>query len=225
MLFLTSYFTGSEVILVVRRRPTSTHPRARAAKAFFGDKGEKEVQIPSVAVAYNNHMNAVDCGDQLRSYHGFNHSIRRGPWQALAWTFLLDTVLINTYILQHKGQSDQKSRDNQVRWREQLCNGLIAKYHSDGSSRMRFRTGDEFTPYSQHKHVKRTQYSPCKACQGRQLGTAHTRSSIRPALAPRDSNNQVPKKRATQTNYGCDKCKVAICTKPDCWYFYHLPIC
>lgn len=219
---MTSFFSGSEIEHKERRRPTSSHPRARLAQRFFGDEPRKVVPTPSIAVSYNHEMNAVDRGDQLRSYHGYKHPIRRGAWQALAWTFLLDTALINSYLLQRdEERSNWKPYKAQDLWREQVCKELIVKYHRDGSSRTKFKPGDAFTPISQHKHVKRGKMSPCKACKGHQVGNASTQSPARPALGAIDQNAR-PKRR--QTEWGCDICDVAICTLPNCWYLYHKPI-
>ena len=44
-------------------------------------------------------MNGVDLGDQMRADLGYDHRIYRGRWQALAWTFILDMVLVNRYFL------------------------------------------------------------------------------------------------------------------------------
>ncbi|KAJ0134870.1 Uncharacterized protein HZ326_22075 [Fusarium oxysporum f. sp. albedinis] len=60
---------------------------------FFGDEAVKLISIPTVAATYNDEMNHVDRGDQMRAYQGYDHPIRRGAWQALTWTFLLDVVL------------------------------------------------------------------------------------------------------------------------------------
>ncbi|KAJ3455260.1 hypothetical protein MRS44_013860 [Fusarium solani] len=160
VLFMTSYFSGSERQDHVRRRPTSSHPRARPAMAFFGDEPQRSVSTPCIAVAYNHEMNAVDRGDQLRSYIGYNHAIRRGGWQALAWTFLLETALINTYILQKRGSCNWKPYENQEQWREAICSQLIAKYYHDGVTRKYLRAGDEFTQVSQHNHVKTENIHP-----------------------------------------------------------------
>lgn len=111
---MSSFFTKSEREDIKRRRPTSSHPRARLAQRFFSNKQQKSVSTPSIAIHYNHQMNAIDRGDQLRSYHGYGHPIRRGGWQALAWTFLLDTVLINTYLLQKKGDCKWKPFPNQL---------------------------------------------------------------------------------------------------------------
>lgn len=71
---------------------------------LVGNEHIKTFPIPGVAVAYNDEMNGVDVGDQLRADYGYEHSIRRGCWQALAWTFLLDVVLVNSFITQRDGQ-------------------------------------------------------------------------------------------------------------------------
>ncbi|EEU34869.1 uncharacterized protein NECHADRAFT_98099 [Fusarium vanettenii 77-13-4] len=60
---------------------------------FFSGEPVKLISIPTIAASYNDEMNHVDRGDQRRSYLGYDHPIRRGAWQAIAWTFLLDVVL------------------------------------------------------------------------------------------------------------------------------------
>jgi len=91
-----------------------------ANTAFFGDEAVKTFAIPSIAATYNDEMNHVDRGDQLRASRGYSHSIRRGPWQAIAWTFLLDTALINSYLLQLHGQPKWKKIRSQSDWRGRL---------------------------------------------------------------------------------------------------------
>lgn len=108
MLLLSTVFTGQEVEQRIRKRPSTVKPRARPIQRMFGADHVKEVTVPTVTAAYNDEMNSVDIGDQLRAYAGFDHRVRRGGWQALAWTFLLDTSLINSYLLQLKGKPDWK---------------------------------------------------------------------------------------------------------------------
>lgn len=185
---------------------------------MFGADYVKEVTVPTVTAAYNDEMNSVDIGDQLRAYAGFDHRVRRGGWQALAWTFLLDTSLINSYLLQLKGKPNWKPYKDQVSWRRQLIDELIAAYSKTGTSRQRFRAGDEFTPILQHKHVNRGKISACLACQGHKLGQPRSQSQRRPlgALAD-DGLNRRPKK----TRWGCETCNVALCNQRNCWDFYH----
>lgn len=77
---------------------------ARPIQRFFGGEAVKLISIPTVAASYNDEMKHVDRGDQMRAYLSYDHPIRRGAWQALTWTFLLDVVLVKSYILQLYGQ-------------------------------------------------------------------------------------------------------------------------
>lgn len=216
MLFLTTYYTGQEYKLRLRRCPTGTDARTRPIKVYFAGKTEKEVEIPSIAADYNDLMNAVDIGDHLRSSLGYQHRIRRGGWQALAWTFLLDISLINSYILQLRGKPHWKPFTSQTKWRQQLVDELCRAYGMTGGSRQRFRAGDEFTPLSQHKHVKRGKKSRCLACQGHRVGEVRQKRHLG-ALTVNALNRQA----VPQSTFGCDVCDVALCNSQSCWNFYH----
>ncbi|KFA71894.1 hypothetical protein S40288_09514 [Stachybotrys chartarum IBT 40288] len=99
VLLLSTVFTGEEFERCIRRRPTSTTKTAKPVRDAFGDEAVKEMSIPSVTVAYNHEMGAVDLGDQLQATESLQHRIYKGRWQAPAWTFLLDTMLVNSYLL------------------------------------------------------------------------------------------------------------------------------
>ncbi|ENH74977.1 hypothetical protein FOC1_g10001048, partial [Fusarium oxysporum f. sp. cubense race 1] len=58
--------------------------------------------IPTVSASYNDEMNHVDRGDQIRSYTSYEHRFRHGSWQALLWSFLLDIALADSFILRLK---------------------------------------------------------------------------------------------------------------------------
>lgn len=63
-------------------RGRSCHPRNQKPSqyaVFFGDEAVKMINIPTVAAAYNEEMNHVDRGDQLRSYYKYEHALRRDP--------------------------------------------------------------------------------------------------------------------------------------------------
>ena len=102
---MTTVFTGADDERVIRQRkkPSSGKSEATPIRRFFGDEAVKLINIPTVAAEYNDQMNHVDRGDQLRSYYAYDHPLRRGAWQALAWTFLLDVALVNSYVAQLRG--------------------------------------------------------------------------------------------------------------------------
>ncbi|KAJ0126279.1 hypothetical protein HZ326_30614 [Fusarium oxysporum f. sp. albedinis] len=193
VLLLSTVFTGEERCDRWRKRPSTKTLMARPIQRFFSGEPVKLISIPTIAASYNDEMNHVDRGDQRRSYLGYDHPIRRGAWQAIAWTFLLDVR----------------------KWRESIYNAVFQALHPQSRPRQTFRAGDEFTPVAQHKHIRRGKKSDCLACKGLQLGQSRSKSTRRP-LAPVSNN-----KRRRQSIWGCEQCDVAICNSRDCWYFYH----
>ncbi|KAJ3454592.1 hypothetical protein MRS44_013192 [Fusarium solani] len=161
MLFLTTVFTGAddERVMRQRKKPSSRKSEAKPIRRFFGDEAVKMIKIPIVAAEYNDQMNHVDRGDQLRPYYKYDHPLRRGPWQALAWTFLLDVALVNSYIAQlHGPQPNWKRYTNQREWRECIYNELFNAYGHDSQARQRYRPGDERDlqkPELQREHIIR----------------------------------------------------------------------
>ena len=223
VLFLTSVYTGDEVITCIRKRPNTDKARGRAILQMFGNQSKKELVIPAVGANYNNEMNSVDIGDQLRSYLGYDHRFKRGGWQAV-WSFLLDTVLINSFILQLRGQSEWETYTTQSNWRQRLVDEIMKEFGWKGGSRRRYKTGNESVPVLQHNLIKRGKKSRCLPCQGHQLGVPRSRSQQRrqrQALGTVSDDSLNRRANATQTGMGCDKCDVPICTDPDCWDFYH----
>ncbi|EGU72497.1 hypothetical protein FOXB_16993 [Fusarium oxysporum f. sp. conglutinans Fo5176] len=141
VLFLSTVFTGNERVDRIRKRPTTDQLAARPIQEFFGEEPVKVVSIPSIAATYNDEMNAVDRGDQMRAYWGPDRRVRRGGWRALAWDFLLEIALINSFILYQRGNLRWELEKSQAEWRQRLVNDLVAKYEPSSQSRQRFRTG------------------------------------------------------------------------------------
>ena len=106
--------------------------------AFFSGEPVKLIPIPTIAASYNDEMNHVDRGDQRRSYLGYDHPIRRGAWQAIAWTFLLDIVLVNSFLLQLHGEPTWERYTSQKKWRECLYNAVFKAFHPQSRSRQAF---------------------------------------------------------------------------------------
>ncbi|KAJ3454535.1 hypothetical protein MRS44_013135 [Fusarium solani] len=124
VVFLSTVFKGDERCERWRKRPSTTTSTARPIQRFFSDEPVKLISIPTVAAAYNDEMNHVDRGDQRRAYQGYDHAIRRGASRALTWTFLLDVVLVNSFLLQLHGQPHWKRYTNQKDWRRRIHNDL-----------------------------------------------------------------------------------------------------
>ncbi|OHW97942.1 ubiquitin fusion degradation protein [Colletotrichum incanum] len=73
-------------------------------------------------------MNGIDTGDQIRSYSQYGRLIRRGGWQAIAFNFLLEVVVVNSFLLQLWGESNWLTVKSQWQWRRLLATELIQHY-------------------------------------------------------------------------------------------------
>ena len=219
---LTTVYTGEEFEYRVRRRPTTKQPRARPIQRIFGEEAVRTLAVPSFAAAYNDFMGAVDIGDQLKASSSQDHRACYGNWHAVAWSFLLETVLVNSFLIQKKA-TNWTSYKSQVAWRQHLVDALIKQYSRYGASRKRYRSGDKVTPVAQHNRVRQKHPSACLACKGvtyRQVRSqSGQKGQNRPALAPMSGNQRRPK--VPKTRYRCQECNVAICNSDKCWYFYH----
>lgn len=237
VLFLSTVHSGAphERIPTKRKLPAKRGTKAEAQRlqqVFNGDSF-KMIPIPTVAAQYNVEMNHVDRGDQIRSYTTYQHRFRRGPWQALLWSFLLEVALANSFILQKKTRQPRwKPYSTLQAWKEAIYNAIFNKYASDGHTRKRGRTGkeednDNTEARQNHlqrdiNHVYRGKYSPCLACKGCRQGQPRPlkkRKEKGGYLQPISGNE-----RRVRTRYGCKVCNVAICNNADCWYFYHTQI-
>jgi hypothetical protein len=234
VLFLSTVHSAAPLdrTLIKRKLPAKRGTKAEAQRlqqVFNGDSF-KMIPIPSVAAQYNVEMNHVDRGDQIRSYTTYEHRFRRGPWQALLWSFLLEVALANSFILQKKTQQPHWKPYITLRaWKEAIYNAIFNTYGTESHIRKRYRTGKEEDSEDLEarqihlqrdiNHVHRGKYSPCLACKGCRQGQprpSKKRKGKGGYLQPISGN-----KRRVRTRYGCKVCDVAICNNADCWYFYH----
>ncbi|RKK21506.1 hypothetical protein BFJ67_g17243 [Fusarium oxysporum f. sp. cepae] len=104
VLFLSTVYSGADDQRTLKRRkkPANKGAQSKPIQETFGDAVIKVIPIPTISASYNDEMNHVDRGDQIRSYTSYEHRFRRGPWQALLWSFFLDVALANSFILQLK---------------------------------------------------------------------------------------------------------------------------
>jgi hypothetical protein len=233
VLLLSTVFTGKEFEHCIRRRPTSKGPIAKPVREAFGSDAVKEMSIPSVTVAYNHNMGAVDIGDQLQATESLHHRVYKGRWQALAWTFLLDTVLVNSYLLQLHvwGRSDSACEPSRTQrdWRHRLINEICQAYGQTGKSRAKYRSGDTSTPVEAHEFVYRKKNSACVACQGNRYDELRLKTPFSSGRGQRRSQqplgevsgNSLKKAPRVGSRWGCKQCDVSLCHSDKCWYFYH----
>ncbi|KAK7589630.1 hypothetical protein V3481_008609 [Fusarium oxysporum f. sp. vasinfectum] len=241
VLFLSTVHTGADNDRTLKKRKSpakkATKSESQQIERIFGGDAFKVIPIPTVAADYNDEMNHVDRGDQLRSYTMYDHRFRRGSWQALLWSFLLDVALANSFILQLKTTCPRwKPYKTLEKWKECIYNALFNTYAQESRARKRGRSGKEedsedLETHQKHiqrdtNHVYRGIFSDCLACKGFKQGQARPfkkRKAQGSYLQPITGNAQSKHQGGTghQTWYGCRICEVAICNDPNCWYFYH----
>ncbi|KAK1973303.1 hypothetical protein LZ30DRAFT_611248, partial [Colletotrichum cereale] len=162
--------------------------------------------------------NGVDVSDQMRSYYQYGHPIRRGGWQSIAWNFLLEVVVVNSFLLQLWGSPRWQKVKTHYQWRQLLAAQLIQQFGPLAKGRQRSRprraTDKRNTsiPWEHHRKGSRGANSLCSYCSNRKALRA------RQTLAEISGNSLIQKKR---TRKGCLDCNVALCTAGDCWYLWH----
>ncbi|KZL83344.1 hypothetical protein CI238_13105, partial [Colletotrichum incanum] len=100
VLFLSIVFQSSQEVIRGRRRPAGDAAAKKAARQVFGLDVRKDFSVPRAIDEYNHKMNGIDLDDQMRSYYQYSHPTRRGGWQSIAWNFLREVVVVNSFLLQ-----------------------------------------------------------------------------------------------------------------------------
>ncbi|KAM5528426.1 hypothetical protein FOXYSP1_18907 [Fusarium oxysporum f. sp. phaseoli] len=239
VLFLSTVYSGADDQRTPKRRkkPANKGAQSKPIQETFSDAVIKVIPIPTVSASYNDEMNHVDRGDQIRSYTSYEHRFRRGPWQALLWSFLLDVVLANSFILQLKTSQPQwppyKTLES---WKRCISDALFIKFAQESGARKRSRAGKEEdindTQSRQNhlqrdiNHVNRGIFSDCLACKGFRQGQPRPfkkRKVKNTLLQPITANTRSRHRGGSgrQTWYGCRVCEVALCNNQNCWDFYH----
>ncbi|SPJ92430.1 uncharacterized protein FTOL_13716 [Fusarium torulosum] len=142
VLFLSAVHTGADEERTQRKRKKpakkGSSKKEKEIQRYFGKNSSMIIAIPTVAASYDDEMNHVDRGDQLRSYTSYEHRFRRGPWQVLLWSFLLDVALANSFILQLKTTSPRWPPYKTLqKWKECIYNALFIIYTHESSTRKR----------------------------------------------------------------------------------------
>ena len=125
---MSSFISGNERILRLRKRPKETSSKAKTIRVPFGSQAIKVLSIPVITDGYNYHIGAIDEFDYLTAQNAGLRYVRRGGHQALEY-WLLHTVLINCYLLALYSdipEPRQVSFRSQQDFRRQLIGTLVA---------------------------------------------------------------------------------------------------
>ncbi|ENH75294.1 hypothetical protein FOC1_g10001484 [Fusarium oxysporum f. sp. cubense race 1] len=79
VLFLSTVYSGADDQRTPKRRkkPANKGAQSKPIQETFSDAVIKVIPIPTVSASYNDEMNHVDRGDQIRSYTSYEHRFRR----------------------------------------------------------------------------------------------------------------------------------------------------
>ena len=215
VLGITTAYSLHVLIKCLRTRPSTTSTNAHIVLPVFGDSKKKELEITYAIDEYNHHMNGVDRNNQLRKGMSVR-PLQQRTWRP-AWLWMLDTVLVNCYLVWKSTKRPIPSRKGHRAFRQALCEALLT---------WPMKTSDTMRPVliveAQKAHVgvrfKTSNY--CVICTAkvskprggrqRQFGTDITNE----AAGGR-------RKRGTRTFRGCGKCNKHLCIKKECWEEWH----
>jgi hypothetical protein len=223
VLMMSSFMSGDERVLRLRKRPKETSSKAKTARVPFGSQATKVLSIPVIADGYNYHMGAMDEFDHLTAQNAGLRHVRRGGHQALEH-WLLRTVLINCYLLalcSDIPEPRQVSFRSQQDFRRQLIGALVAKSRASEVCPKRrishISQGAGDVPPREHELVKLGKKGRCVCCQGLRFTD---RPKKRVALA-QIASNQGRESTRHDSIYGCKQCDIYLCKDRGCFDVFH----
>jgi hypothetical protein len=214
----------------VRRRPRETSTNATKVRAIFGTASKKSLPIPVVIDDYNHFMGGVDIADQLRGYYNTQLSVRR-TWMPLFF-WLLDTSIINSYLVLKKSDMNIKHKD----FRLQLVWDLIKAGLEEKEKQPQTRSHvDELTnqfkfiqvdPSKRHQYVTANFELPSERLSvgGHFPEWREARAGCIWCKYLTKKAQKKAEKDPPQTQLYCIKCNVALCcnkNRNSCFKDYH----
>ena len=179
-------------------------------RSRFAEGGHEVISKPQCIVEYNRHMGGVDLSDQMISYYSFSH--RTVKWWKRVFFHLIDTTIVNAYILY--SQSTQSSRKlTHVNFRIELAKGLLQQ------------AGEEIEALSTDPRLQSGTRSDAIPPPLRMVGRhfpekAPPTPSGRPAQLECALCSRKKGRCRVTTTYRCKTCVKALCIVP-CFELYH----
>ncbi|PMD57734.1 uncharacterized protein K444DRAFT_533430, partial [Hyaloscypha bicolor E] len=85
VLIMSSFMSGNERVLRLRKRPKETSSKAKTIRIPFGNQATKVLSIPVITDGYNYHMGAVNEFDHLTTQNASLRHVERGGHQVLEY--------------------------------------------------------------------------------------------------------------------------------------------
>jgi len=80
---MSSFISGDERVLRLRKRPKETSSKAKTARVPFGNQATKVLSIPVITDGYNYYIGAVNEFNHLTAQNASLRYMERGGHQAL----------------------------------------------------------------------------------------------------------------------------------------------
>ena len=172
---------------------TVTNPRTvTSVRRKQKDGSTINYSCPEAVSLYNKYMGGVDMADAMRRVYTCTRKSKHKWYMRLFW-FLLDTCVVNAYILQKESPNHTK-RISHLNFVVELAQQLIEQNDSRGNVGRPPLVPCSDARYTKHVPCKYPTPRACKVC----------------------SNN----KRRSRTMFGCEECGLAFCM-PECYATYH----
>ena len=113
----------NDLVTILCKRPKATSTKAKTARAPFGNDFLKKLPIPEVIHNYNQYMNQVDVGDQLRAT--MKGRRQQKNWKALFLKGLLTISIVNSYLLSHHSEFEEAKYQSHTQFRKDLAEQLM----------------------------------------------------------------------------------------------------
>lgn len=150
-------------------------------------KEKNEVDCPESFKLYNQYMGGVDLADQKRKYYSISRKSMKW-WYYLFW-FLIDTTIVNSFIVMTVTHFPQPQRPQTLRdFKMKLIEQLVRDFSS------RKRTGTTVEDFYEHEHKRKKICGSKKTC-----------------LKCRKNNVKTKLGHAVQSSWECETCKICLC--------------
>jgi len=123
-----------------RRRPRETTSNRAAVQGVWGPQAHRNLSVPALTADYNDNMGGVDIADQCRTYYATQLRVARNWMPLFFW--LLDTTVINAYIIAHELYPTHQAYKKDLRWKwhEDLAWELVKEgYYELNPEHARYR--------------------------------------------------------------------------------------
>jgi hypothetical protein len=223
---------------------------AQAQQALEAARAPVELDDPYVAFAYNKGMGYVDSHDFMALNDGtsWERGSRSRTWWVILFWGLLDRVQVNTFILFKQRRKPQLLTHAEFYKRLTTQLYKIAKGQRSHERLNKLAIEPSPTSFASLYPIAHTPNFHCNQGEVVEIGSSsdsesaadtglfpgHTMAKMKTKVncfncmkmkrgkpGPKRENRKTFRVNYPRTSYGCCKCKVALCSKHNCWVEYH----